>query len=485
MILFFKNLLRIFIVLFLTFPFWFFLLKNQPIQSIDVAETLWAFSNTFIQAAMSALFCVLVGLVGSLGINYIKQSSMRTHTRTIEFFLIAPSLLPSLFSIIVTLNLFKQLPRGLFAIIICHIIIYSGLMMVSIASVIENQTSLFVETARTLGASTRSIFFKIVMPLIKKDLLNIFLLVFLSCFASFSVPLILGGGRGTTMEVLIYEKIKIYMDWPQAFILAFIQTVFLYSVSSLIKINIADKSEIKRAHVFKSRIGVLIIMFFIGAYYFTYFKSFLGDATIFKTLNVQEILNATMATMSLGFITAALVFVFLTTIAFVNDNAIFKKFLYGYLPPSTVLVGFAFIVAIKNNEALVYMTIPLAMCLLVVTTLYRLGLSIKVERLKNQIFIAKTLGAGSFLTFQKIIFPQISQTLFWLSSIAGIWACGDFAISRILATKSFTLGMMADSLMSTYHLNISSMISALILFSSLFVYLTINFIGTLSKKLHS
>ena len=68
------------------------------------------------------------------------------------------------------------------------------------------------EAASLLGASPSQVFFKVALPLLKPALLASSILVFILCFSSFGVVLILGGPRYATIEVEIYRQAILNTD---------------------------------------------------------------------------------------------------------------------------------------------------------------------------------------------------------------------------------------------------------------------------------
>ena len=62
------------------------------------------------------------------------------------------------------------------------------------------------DAARMLGASGTAVFFKVTWPILRPAVFAAAILVFLFCFTSFGVVLILGGPRLATIEVEIYRQ---------------------------------------------------------------------------------------------------------------------------------------------------------------------------------------------------------------------------------------------------------------------------------------
>ena len=93
------------------------------------------------------------------------------------------------------------------------------------------------DAAKMLGASPRRIFFEITLPLLMPAILAASMLVFIFCFSSFGVILILGGPRFSTIEVEIYRQAVHLFNLPMAAVLSIIQIIltlaFLWVYTSL------------------------------------------------------------------------------------------------------------------------------------------------------------------------------------------------------------------------------------------------------------
>jgi thiamine transport system permease protein len=87
-----------------------------------------------------------------------------------------------------------------------------------------------VEAARVLGASGRITFFRITLPLLLPAILAASLLVFVFCFTSFGVVLILGGPRLANLEVEIYRQALHLFNLPMASALSIVQILFTFSL---------------------------------------------------------------------------------------------------------------------------------------------------------------------------------------------------------------------------------------------------------------
>ncbi|MBF0203289.1 MAG: iron ABC transporter permease [Desulfamplus sp.] len=86
------------------------------------------------------------------------------------------------------------------------------------------------EAASMLGANGIQVFFKITLPLLKPAILASSMLVFIFCFSSFGVILILGGPSFSTLEVEIYRQAAHMFNLPVASCLSLFQILCTFAM---------------------------------------------------------------------------------------------------------------------------------------------------------------------------------------------------------------------------------------------------------------
>src|SRR5690606_8671641 len=89
------------------------------------------------------------------------------------------------------------------------------------------------EAAATLGANSWQRLREVTLPLLLPSILAAALLVFLFCFTSFGVILILGGYQFATSEVEIYRQAVSLFTLPQAAVLALLQMVCTFAIMAV------------------------------------------------------------------------------------------------------------------------------------------------------------------------------------------------------------------------------------------------------------
>lgn len=468
-----RNIIRYSLVLFLLFPFLFLLTQFRLGGQPDWAELQWAFKNTFYQASLSTALAFFFGLWGALGLISFSDGRRQFWRFPLDILCLLPNFLPPIFILLATLNAIDPFPMGILGIAIVHAFMNFGLVAVLLAGIIENKIGGLTELAYVEGVSRRVFFSKVFFPVLKKDIILVCLFVFVVCFGSFSVPLVVGGGRGTTVEVLIYEKIRLANEWGDAVILAFIQSLFIFAVTFIASRGRASAvSRWANLKLIRFPTGVLVILFLSGLYMYGYSQSFIAGLPMISTFyEVQSaILWNFLGSLTMGLSVGALCFAGLLLIAYAWPKLWFEKFLNGYVAPSTSLACFALLVIGPNEGLMPFIKIPIAMTLLSLNSLFRMGWEGELHSLESQVVAARVMGADHHLIFREIILPQISARAGLLAGIGSVWACGDFAVSRILAHRDVTLAMMTETLMTSYRLNQATVLSSLIVLASVICF---------------
>lgn len=468
-----RNTLRISLVLFLIFPFLFLFSQFQVTAWPDWPEFFWAFKNSSLQAFFSSLVSLFAGFWVALGLVTVGSSRWGRFRPALEVLCLLPNFLPPVFILLSALNVIDPFPMGIPGIVIVHTLMNFGLAAVLIAHTVESKLGGMVELAYVEGASRGQFLLKVLLPLLKKDLWLLGLFIFVVCFGSFAVPLIVGGGRGTTIEVLIYEKIRLSGSWGDAVVLAFLQSVFIFALSFVAS---RGQGSLRRRHanlsLLRTPAGILLLLGLSFLYLFGYVQGFVGGLGQISTF--YELQSALMwnflGTLALGLSVGTFCYGGLMLIAFCWPKLWFEKFLNGYVAPSTSLACFCLLLIGPNEGYYAFLKIPVALTLLCLNSLFRMGWDTELHSLQNQMTVAYSMGASSAQIFKEILFPQLSRRAGVLAGIASIWACGDFAVSRILAHRDLSIAMMTETLMSGYRLNQAVVLSGLIIVAGLICF---------------
>ena len=131
-----------------------------------------------------------------------------------------------------------EVPQGLAVVVIAHVWYNSGVLVRLIVDAWQGIAGRYEAASMTLGASSWRRFITIVLPLIWPALLAGMLLVFLYCFGSFGVVLLLGGNRVPSLEVEIWRQTSQFLRLDIAATLAVWQLLM-----SLVLVWVADRLQ--------------------------------------------------------------------------------------------------------------------------------------------------------------------------------------------------------------------------------------------------
>lgn len=242
-IFYFYPLIKIFTVSFIPDETWVSGNLRKLVTSGIYLRTLWF---TTWQAVVSTVLTLLLALPGA----YVFARYQFWGKDFLRSFTTVPFVLPT----VVVAAAFHSLlgPRGLvntslmkgFDLTLPPVAIDQTIALILIAHVFYNYTVVLrivggywarlepglTETAKMLGASPGKAFLKVTLPLLSPAILAASLLVFIFCFSSFGVILILGGPRFATIEVEIYRQAIHFLNLPMAAALSLVQILFTFGL---------------------------------------------------------------------------------------------------------------------------------------------------------------------------------------------------------------------------------------------------------------
>ena len=112
------------------------------------------------------------------------------------------------------------------AIVLAHAFYNFPIVLRLVGDAISKARSIYAPAAASLGASGGVTFATVLLPIALPSVAAAALLVFLYCFTSFAVVLVLGGGPGaTTLPVEIYRAARVTLDYSTAGALALLETI--------------------------------------------------------------------------------------------------------------------------------------------------------------------------------------------------------------------------------------------------------------------
>ncbi len=126
-----------------------------------------------------------------------------------------------------------QLQQTLALVLIAHVFYNAAVVVRLVGGFWANLNPRVEEAARVLGAGRWRTFRQVTLPILQPAIIAAALLIFLFCFTSFGVILVLGGPRLATVEVEIYRQAVPFFNLPLAAALSIVQMLFTFAVMAI------------------------------------------------------------------------------------------------------------------------------------------------------------------------------------------------------------------------------------------------------------
>lgn len=467
------RLLFIIFIFLLYFPY-IYLFKNfkwEPVAPNALKDILIL---SFTQSFFSSVLTLLFGVGGSCGLFWL-ESRLKVKTYIFcEFFALLPALLPSIFIVVSVLNIVPHFPFGIIGIIILHVFSEVGMVSWIIKRLLSQKLSDLADWAVTTGASTPFFLFR-VLPLIKKDMLYVFLILLFYFLTSFSIPLILGGHTLAGIEIAIFEKVMISNQWNQALSLFVYQcAILVFLLALILSVKSVDSGDIKFRHLIllEKKSGVLPLFLPSVVIMLSCLWSFTKGLEQIR--HESEILDHWImyiyGSLLVGFLSGGFIFILLTISSYFLQFTKVKYFFASLVTPSFVVLAFACHPSGAWSELSAPVLLSWALAIAFLPAVLRLGVLQVVEQLQQQIEMAYFLGASPRKIFLRITWPQTLPTISLMSGLTAIWAVGDFSLSRVVIGSDQTLAMWVHSLVEHYRWDSAQLLSMLILICGLVVF---------------
>lgn len=126
-----------------------------------------------------------------------------------------------------------RLSQTIWLILLVHVFYNVSIVVRTVGGFWSNMNPRLEEAAAVLGANRRRVFGDITWPLLIPSIIAASLLIFLFCFTSFGVVMILGGARFATIEVEIYRQAVSFFNLRLAAVLCLAQIALSLGVMTV------------------------------------------------------------------------------------------------------------------------------------------------------------------------------------------------------------------------------------------------------------
>ncbi|MBY0386375.1 ABC transporter permease subunit [bacterium] len=467
------RILFLFLVVALYLPY-IYLFKDFRWENIETGNLKEVFVLSMSQSFLSAIFSLLFGVWGSCGLFWLENRLSKKLYTLCEFLVLLPALLPAIFIVVSVLNVFPGFPFGLPGVVFLHVFSEVGMVSWVLKRLLSQKLSDLGDWALTTPTSARY-FLYTAFPILRRDILQVLLILLFYFLTSFSIPLIVGSHSMAGMEVVIFEKVMLAQQWNQALTLFIYQSGFLvlllFGILFFKPIPV-EISGLRRLTLLEKSSGMLPLLV---PPFIVLISAIFGSAKgLYQIQQQSDILTNwdvyVSGSLLVGFVTGGFVFILLSICTYFLQFRKTQLFFTSLVTPSFVILALACRPDNIWNDLLSPISLSWALCIAFLPAVVRLGLLQTVDHLSEQIEMAYFLGASPIEIFRRITWPQVLPSVSLLSGLAAIWAVGDFSLSRIILGSDQTLAMWVHSLVEHYRWSSAQLLSGLILLCGAVVF---------------
>ena len=468
-------------------------------------------SFTFLQALLSTLFSLLLGLPGAFLLAVYSFPGKKVIRALSGVPFVLPPILVVLGFVIFFGNsgLLNSLLMQIFdlsepplrvlyslkAIILAHGF-YNFPIALRLVSSLWQQLPLSQEwAAQTLGAHRLRLFFTITLPQLMPAILAASALIFMFCFTSFAVILVLGGGpEFTTIEVEIYRLAKTSLDIPAAGALsttALIITLALMFIYIKLQNRLSFQQELTvrqsnlRNYNRPAGLGLAAIIAYIGAMllivagpllgvifrslqkpvsragetFFTlewYRRMFSADAGQFSRMALPAVRNSILIAAA----AAAVAILIGTAVSYVTTRYRFKfnsladTIAMAPLSVSSVILGLGYFLILRSLPDLrsgAILLIIAAHSVIAYPFVVRSVSSVLKKISPNQLHAAMLLGARPRRVFRTIELPLLLPSVAAAGVFAFAISLGEINATLLFSSSTITIPLAIYRMIGSYN----------------------------------
>lgn len=373
-------------------------------------------------------------------------------------------------------NLNVRVLYSLKAILLAHIFYNIPVAIRIIGNTLEKFNIRLEQAAKTLGANRFNLFLRLYLPCLLPSIINSFVLIFIYCFMTFGIVLVLGDVSYTTIEVNIFVLIRQLINFRAGMALGFIQimiSVIFLSVarfvqnkqdffhSYILEEKVYKKPLFRSFNDFKNIAHILKLVYFlifllfviapIASVFIFFIKSAINFDVFYQNFNLF-IMDPIIASTKFKVIFNSAILGLMSslisvTLALMLSFGIHKKKwlknleILAILPMgiSSVTFGLGFLLFLN------YISISRFVLLIFAHSVISFPIVFKIiyegiSQLKSNVMLAaKSLGANDFYVFYKISLPLLKNNIFNALMFAFAISLGELGAVSILQRNYVTI----------------------------------------------
>jgi len=509
-----------FLVVFFYYPI-LFILKNAFFSngdfSFDIIKNVLTHSwqqsviiFTFKQAILSLLLTICIGLPVTMIFTYYDFPGKKVLKAICMIPFVLPGITVALGFILFYgqqgfinkfLSLFDlkiSVLYSLKAILMAHAFYNVPLFIKMLGDTLENFNKHLIIAARTLGASKFQTFIRVTIPCMIPSFLNVSLLIFLYCFMSFGIVLVLGDVKYTTIEVNIYILVKHLLETEKGIALSFIQiimSIIMLNLSHYLSRKQADVSGMirgsehyviplfKKMNIIKILSITTLILFMIFTiapllsifvFAFKNYSSYLSELfqydPIIGSNMFQPVLNSLVLGLLVSFFSVGISLMFRISLSGFKYRRLIENLILLPLGISgiTFSLGYLFLFSQANIKPFILLII--AQTIICLPFSYS-SVSNAIDGIHaNIVYSAQSLGAGFFKVHSKVIIPLIINPIITALMFSFAISLGEISSASMLADGFVTIPVGIYRYISARQFASATNMSLILILTALIVF---------------
>ncbi len=395
---------------------------------------------------------------------------------------------------------------GLFGILLAHVYLNASFASKAFLNAFESIPKEKYKLSMSLGLNAWQRFWNVELPALKTTLLSAASTIFLLCFTSFAIVLVLGGSpRYNTLEVAIYEAVKLDFDIPVALKLAWVQlllSVILVIFSSSFRTTVSNLKISGEMIPYKEQGGIAwtqrsvilgFTLFFITPLLVIFYDGL--TANLYEIIRRPIFIRALVTSLLIAVLSAALTLLFTLMLSAAKRNfdlklrlgsspwaSLFSVLislstnLYLAIPSLVMGLGFFLLSLDSSFSQLFWATGALLLANILIALPFSMAVlypqMMKVAKRYDKLCFS--LGLSVWERFKEVELPYLRSAMAYIFALSFSLSLGDLGIIALFGSEDFTtLPWYLYGLMGSYHSKDAAGVALVMLILTLSVFIII------------
>ncbi|RUT34698.1 hypothetical protein EMQ25_01675 [Arsenicitalea aurantiaca] len=384
---------------------------------------------------------------------------------------------------------------GLGGILLAHVTLNGAFAARILLARLDAIPAARLKTGQSLGLGAFERFRIIDWPMLRGTLPGLGAIIFLLCFTSFPIVLLLGGGPANqTLEVAIYSAVRLDFDLRGAVVLALVQIIvcsgIILATTALSPVPAStgpSRAQTWADGTMARLLQWLVLGLGLGAFalpLIVVIVDGLGPG-LGRVIASSSFWSAAIASVAIGLASATLTLALALALGLGRAAATDRwlKLVLGlpafaYLAVPAIVLALGFFLFVRDMGVSPTRAAPIVLVL--ANALLALPFAIAtlgppLEALaSSRGRLIRALDIGGFRQFQLLEWPLLARDMGVVFALAFCFSLGDLGVISLFGTDSFsTLPLLMVRALGAYRTNDAAVIAALILLLTLFAFLAL------------